>query len=288
MLQNRLLGSLRFGEEIGMRHILKKTSVAITVALALLLLTTIPLVAQPTATFYLNGVGSGNVLGGVYTSPYSGEINPPSSTVPVICDDFSDESFVPEEWTTYVTSLSSIIAATANTGVLRWGGSSDSTLSQVQGYEAAALLSIGILNTTGVAQEEYSFALWNLFDSNAFADLTSYYGANNAYETAAQGFLTTAEHDASTSSINGGSLAGYLSNYNVTIYSYDSPANGGMTPLCGSPLVGCAANGYSLPPQEFITVTAPEASTPALLAADILGLVAILGLLRKRLSRRPI
>jgi hypothetical protein len=134
-----------------------------------------PLAAQSTATFLLNSAGSGSNLGGVYTSPYTGEING-GTTIPVICDDFADDSFVPEQWTAYVTSLSSLDSGTdSNTSELNWQNSAptvDGTLSQVQAYNAAALLSIGILTSTGTAQEEYSFALWDLFDTQAFITLT--------------------------------------------------------------------------------------------------------------------
>lgn len=256
-----------------MSHASRNRLYVVVAALGLVLLASSPLVAQQTTTFYLDNAGSGANLGGVYTSPYNGQVNyPTSAIVPVICDDFSDESFVPEEWTAFVTPLSGLVAGTDSyTGDLKWSGSADGTLNQVQGYEAAALLSIDILNTTGVTQEEYSFALWELFDPKAFTTLTADYGVGNSYESAAQGFLNSAEYDASHSTINGGSLSSYLSNYNVTIYSYD-PAGG----------TSCGGGYCPPPPQEFITV--PEASTPVLMAVDLFGFMALVAFLRKRFS----
>jgi hypothetical protein len=254
-----------------MRHIGRKPWYGVVGGLSLTLLLTSSVVAQQTATLDLTGVGSGTVLGGVYTSPYTGTINGGSQTS-VICDDFSDESFVPEEWTAYVTSLSTLIAGTdPYTNLLRFHGSQDTTLTQVQGYEAAALLSVDLLDSSGMTREEYSYALWELFDPAAFTTLTTDYGAGNSYETAAASLLSTAESDALNNTYGSGTLTSYLSNFNVTIYSYD-PANG----------TSCGGGYCPGPPQEFITV--PEASTPVLLAVDLLGFFALVGFLRKRIS----
>jgi hypothetical protein len=234
-------------------------------ALSIVLLVSGPLFAQSTATFLLNSAGSGSNLGGVYTSPYTGEING-GTTIPVICDDFADDSYVPEQWAAYVTALSSVISGTdANTSELNWQNSAptiDGTLSQVQAYSAAALLSIGILTSTGNAQEEYSFALWDLFDSQAFTTLNTDYGAGNGYEAAAQSFLNTAVGEATSGIVNGGGLNSYLNNYNVTIYSYDASANPAGP-------VGCGGH-CSSPPQEFIAVSMAEPSSLAMLVVYLL------------------
>lgn len=192
----------------------------------------------------------------------------------------------PESWTAYVTSLSSVTSGTdPYTSDLKWQGSTyASTLSHSLAYEAAAILSIEILQgpTGSTQQKDLSFALWGLFDpygngvsgdAGAFGQLSAY--GDTSDKAAAIADLNAAIGDLTTG-INGMSVATYLSNYNVTIYSYDAAAG---APSCGGK--PCP----SAPPQEFITVSTPEASTPVLFAGDLLGLVGLMGFLRKRASR---
>lgn len=159
-------------------------------ALALVLMAGSPLFAgpppptYPTAEFYLNGVGAGNVLAGVYTSPYHAAINPtvPHTGAPtggtalsVICDDFGSESFINEYWDTLVTPLTGANSLTSGTGLygapdtlLKWGTSNtvvvddtkeantaglgagslgvSQSLSQLEAYDVAALLAINIMS----------------------------------------------------------------------------------------------------------------------------------------------
>jgi len=249
----------------------------------------------PTTTFYLDDPGpTGANLAGVYTSPYLGQVNyPTSAIVPVICDDFADESFVPEEWTAFVTSLSQVESGSYGTpdNYLKFGDTtsnpstsglvlgSDSvtgswSLTQDQAYDAAAILAIDILNSSGTTQQYYSFAMWALFESSsAIGDLNEY----SVNPTIVEQYLNTAIGDVTNpnATIDGETVSAYLSGYNVTIYSYDTGAT------CPGQAGGVCA---STPPQEFITVTAPEASTPVLLAVDLLGFIALMGFLRKRMS----
>ena len=259
--------------------------VLIAVAFALLLASSLIASPPPTTTFYLDDPGpTGANLAGVYTSPYLGQVNyPTSAVVPVICDDFADNSYVPEEWTAYVTSLSTVTSGPTDT-YLKWGTSgsvsgSDPalswTLTQAQAYDVAAILAIDILQSSGSSQQDYSFALWGLFDStDAFAQLNGFSGD----QTNAENYLNTAITDVENNSINGGSISSYLGNYHVTIYSYDAAGNPSGPSCGGGP---CPSS----PPQEFITVTTPEASTPIQLAVDLLGFVALVGFLRKRVSQ---
>src|SRR5277367_1307801 len=99
-----------------MRFIMRRSWYLIAVTLALMFLATCALVAlpPPTVTFNLTGVGSGANLAGVYTSPYTGNVNGGSS-MSVICDDFADDSYVPETWTAYQSSLSSVVSGSLGT-----------------------------------------------------------------------------------------------------------------------------------------------------------------------------
>jgi hypothetical protein len=256
--------------------------------LSFVLLVSSPLFAQDTVTFNLTGVGqdvgissTAPQLGGVYTSPYYGDIetdDSPGPTVPVICDDFADNSFIPESWTAYVTPLSSILSETTTDSTLKfstgWNGttgpasSPSLTLTQTQTYTAAAILAVDILNSTGLAQDEYSYALWELTDPQAASSALP--GGDQA---AVQSYLQTAVTEAESNN-----PSSYLNGDTVTFYSYDAPPNG-MIPTCGgSP---CA----SLPPQEFITVSTPEPSSPALLGLDFLGLSGLVLFARRRLAK---
>lgn len=255
-----------------MKHTMQKSCYAITVALAVVLLGAGPsAAAQPTVTFNLTDVGPGGPnLGGVYTSPYTGTINY-GSPIPVICDDFADDSFIPEQWTAFATSLSDLLSVpqTINTSVLNWQSGWNGTgpmaslqLTQTQAYSAAAILAIDILNSTGITQQEYSYAMWELFDpTQASSALPS------ADQPTVQGFVQTA-----VSQATGGNLSSYLNGYNVTIYSYD-PANGTS---CGGT---CPP-----PPQEFITaVSMAEPASSALLGLDLLGVAGLILFVRRRL-----
>jgi len=267
--------------------------------IALVLLTAGIIAAQPsTTTFTLTGPTSyWPNLAGVVTSPYYGTVYTNGPTVPVICDDFADDSFIPEQWNAYVTSLSDLLAGTWGTpdSYLKWGGQTNSvtgsdglgdswSLTQDQAYEAAAVLAIGILQNSSIlaVQQEYSFALWELFDSNssggAFAQLAN--NGDSSYEGPSAYLLMAAVNDAKNNvGPSGGSLSNYLGNYNVTIYSYEDPKYGGMTPKCGSNLNQTCS---SLPPQEFITVSMAEPFSPALLSLDLLGVVGVVLFARRR------
>jgi hypothetical protein len=95
----------------------KKMWLGFAGGLVVVVLAASPLVAQ--VNFNLTGAGSGGPnLDGVYTSPYTGTINGGPS-VPVICDDFSDESYLPEQWTAYQTSLSTIVGG-SGPSYLQW------------------------------------------------------------------------------------------------------------------------------------------------------------------------
>jgi hypothetical protein len=237
----------------------------IVAALGIALLVASPLAAQPTTPFYLNGAGSGANLAGVYTSPYSGGTTP-SATAAVICDDFADESYVPESWTAYVTQLPTL--SNGPLSYLKWSGATvgATTLSQAAAYTVAAVLATDILtSTTGSqTQEDYSYALWELFDyTDAYNQLIAYGDVGDASN--AQSYLNAAVTNVETNHLTPNNYA------NVTIYSYDTGATG----ACGGP---CPA------PQEFITVNMAEPSSPALLGFDLLCVAGLVFFVHRRFA----
>lgn len=192
-----------------------------------------------------------NVLAGVYVGPYYATIdNTPN--VPVICDDFYDETYVGEAWTANVTTVAS--------GAPTWLSQKES-LSQSQqsaDYAEAAYLAEQLMNpaTTCPSQADCSgdiqFAIWNIFDPGPPLSLLSGNDLSNA-----QYWLTTAgtaytDHQISPSLYS-----------NVQVYS---PVGGG-------------------PPQEFLMVQTPEPGLASLLGVDLTTLVGVMFLIRRRTKK---
>jgi hypothetical protein len=245
--------------------------------------------AGQTATINLEAV-QGPVMGNVYTSPYYGTVNSNPALVPIICDDFFDESYLPETWTAYDTSLSGLA-----TGNEKWTSGTvpgSSTLNQSQAYTTAAYLAVEILDTnqsTSAGAEQagdLSYAMWALFDPVVFTDQTNGSGGSCTLP-GGFGCLSTADYNAAVADLqsawNAVQTMGLTpTNFDskmgveaVTIYTYDS--NAGLPTGCNGT---CPP-----PPQEFISVTTPEATTPVLLAVDLFGFMALVVFLRKRMPR---
>ena len=191
-----------------------------------------------------------NALDGVYVGAYTATINGVST--PVVCDDYTDESYVPEDWTAYVNTFS-----TLSDGQTKWGD--NPTL-----YEEAFWLVEQMYNPANSSEVgELSFAIWGLFDSTALSDLQSY---STADYNIAENWLTQAEMSSNYGSVD---------TADFTIYTPDT-----------SDSITCP--GYSngdcpdTPPQEFITYNAPEPSVAAILGADLLLFGFVLEVLRRR------
>jgi hypothetical protein len=110
----------------------------------------------------LTGAGS-NVMNGVYVGPYYATVNGVANTA-VICDDFADDSVIGHSWNFTANNFSTL-------GSALWG-------SQTSNYEAAAWLTLQMLslnsNPNNATQVGYlSYAIWSLFDKNAFNSLNS-------------------------------------------------------------------------------------------------------------------
>jgi hypothetical protein len=149
--------------------------------------------ATQTTTFTLTGVEQYQAqMGGVYTSPYVATIGGVTG-INVICDDFADDSYVPETWTTYITSLPTVTTSSP----VKWTGSGygsavGASLSQANAYATAAYLAIQLLGMDQSTQAgqtvagELSFAMWALFDPNAYNSI------GGSVLTASKNYLSTA------------------------------------------------------------------------------------------------
>ncbi len=226
------------------------------------------LASPPTTYFQLTGVqGATLPVGGVYTSPYFATIGS-TTNVPVICDDFADDTYFNESWTAYMTDLSGVDSSS----VVKWkSGSAGFGLTEDQAYTVAAYLGTEILGAVAGSQnqQDLSYALWGLFDPAAFSYLTSsgYSGDASTAQTDVQNAITyVANHGLTTANFAGQTGA------TVTIYSYDTGA------MCGSGPCPTA------PPQEFIKVSMAEPSYPTVLGLDLLAAIGLMVTFRRRFA----
>jgi len=103
----------------------------------------------------LTGV-AGQTYDGIYVSPYYATVGGVSN-VPVVCDDFADESYLGSTWNATVTPFSNI-----NSSNTSWGIAGQNTAL----YGAVGYLTNLVLSATpgSTAQIIDTFALWAVFD----------------------------------------------------------------------------------------------------------------------------
>jgi len=235
---------------------MKNFMLKVALAVSALVVCLAPNAHADTATMDLTGAGS-NVYGGVYIGPYQATITPNGSSTgtptPVICDDFGDESYVPEIWTANVSNEANVAS---NSSILRFGGTSG----YVSLYNEASWLAVNLMQNVGNNAEEDAIqaAIWNILDPTGVA--TNTYGFTLPGGSTCTNSVTQAAcWQQWAQAAEGGTTAGMFSN--VTIYSY----------VAGTPCIGasCPAD----PPQEFMVVNTPEPSTLLMLALGIGGLL---------------
>jgi hypothetical protein len=222
-------------------------------------------------SFTLTGVTPGGAnQGGVYTSPYQATISGVGSGINVICDDFADEVYFNEQWTVLVTNMASLSVASLDSS-LRWAGAQGLTATQqVTDYLTVAFLAAELLSINSDTQEaeDLSFAIWDVFVPSASSGL--------ADSSIIQGYLTAAANQAQTDVTDGYSVAKSLSLDNIsnaTIYTADPDSGAAVNQSTCS---GCGT------PQEFITVSMAEPSSPGLLGLDLLGVAGLVLFARRR------
>jgi len=217
--------------------------------------------AQQTSVV-LTGTGNNTVEWGssvgVYVDPYTATVGGVPNTT-VICDDWSNNSYVGESWTANVTNLTAVSSGSPMFG----NNASAQNLYNELAWLGSNLLANYSSSPTAAqqaAQITDSFAIWQLT-----------YGANGTYEDPLA--PTTANfplnQTAITNQINA-AIAAVSGGYTGTGWEILTPVAGTITPT---------TDGI---PQEFLVYT-PESSTIVLLGADILGLLALAFVFRKRL-----
>lgn len=245
-----------------------------------------------TSCMDLTSAGS-NVMGGVYVGPYFANINNGPTTA-VICDDFYDDTYVPEIWNAYSINGSQA----ANSGSTRMDGQfttnnvgstapacysigdtcSKAPLTVNQAYDVVGYLANEMLSTPTTTPQynqaigEIDFALWSVFDPTgalSYGTSATCGGCNQmttTQESQALSYLSQAvnwvENPANSSPNQ------FISEFTV-YYTNSSPQS---------------PSGVK-PPQEFLVYT-PEPTTIALMAVDLSGIAGLLFFLRRR-PRQP-
>jgi hypothetical protein len=195
-------------------------------------------------TMDLTGVGDGAVADGVYVSPYQGTISQGADQLYsgyMICDDFTDESYVGDTWNAAATNAGALTGSELFT-------TSQTSYSVQQNYDAVAwlanqlLLSSNLNNSTN--QTNISFAIWDIMDG-------------------------------ATTNPDGGTGTLITQAFNEVINDHYVGSN--VTVFTPSPKQGIGSNVS----QEFLVVQAPEPPAAALLGFDLLSVLAIFFLLRR-------
>jgi hypothetical protein len=128
---------------------------------------TLPLVPDATAQANMNLTSGGSyVMNGIYVGPYSGTAN--GQPIQIICDDFSDDSYLNESWTASVTDLSNVGSSTTPMWL---GYSNASTLYADAAWLATQMFVPANENTT--TEGYLAYAIWSLFNPNALTGLST-------------------------------------------------------------------------------------------------------------------
>jgi hypothetical protein len=227
-------------------------------------------------TMDLTGVGNGANADGVYVSPYQGSIwngaytgggapttNPLYNNGYVICDDFSDESYVGDVWNATATN-----AATLNGNELFT--TSQTAYSVQDNYDAVAWLAnqlIADVNNSQLTQTQLytdqtniSFAIWDIMD-----------GANT--DPIGAGTVSTLIGDAFSEVVNG-----HYVGSNVTVFTPYENLGVGNNLSQEFLVVGGGPNGGPLVPT-------PEPASAAVLGFDLLSALGIVFLVRRYRAR---
>lgn len=128
----------------------------------------------------LTGPPPGNTYDGIYVSPYYATVGG-STSVPVICDDFGDDTSIGDHWTATASAFPTSTGPIATSWGLAGG-----TLKQ---YDEVAWLSLALFSLPSSVQPANaltqqvidSFAIWAVFDPTGVAGyLNSNYLSTNA------------------------------------------------------------------------------------------------------------
>ena len=213
-------------------------------------LVTIAAICLTTAAFSqtsvtLTGPPPGYVYDGIYMSPYYATVGGVTN-VPVVCDDFGDDTYSGSTWNATVTSFSNLTPTTTSWGV---AAASNTKLYGAAGYLFGQILSA----STPYDKVVDTFELWALFDPGAVKN----YLASTSVDAGAPISTSALSNLIFGTGSNAGLLASLLQqNLSASAYSnliILSPDHSNGT-ICAAGEGKCAA-------QEFITFSVPEGGT---------------------------
>lgn len=237
---------------------------------------------------YLNNLPTNGVMGGVYTSPYGISVGTQTSTpLPLICDDFTTDIGVPSSWPATVTTLTSFSSSTVSSlkfadPAYQGSGVLGGPTGVAEDYEILAVLAAELTmlpDQNSAAGAELSYAIWSVFDQTLYNNLIN--NGSTGYGNVMSG--TGGQSDAVTQ------IKNYLLGAEALV---ETRWNAGNTSLSGIMIDGVSLDSltvYTASPasqsQEFLQVTMPEPSYPAVLALDLLAVVGLIVAFRGRLAR---
>ncbi len=203
----------------------------------------------------------------VYVDPYTATVTGPGVNYSgfVICDDYTDEVTVPENWQADSTTIG---ASGAADGLFETGsysytlGTQHFSYSGAQGYNMVAYLADQLMTNGNynnqTAADALSYAIWTIFTPSAYSNISG----DSSVQTAVAQDIESAWTN-----------AGRNNNYSGPAVTVWTPTSWGGDPRR---------------PQEFLTVQTPEAPALATLAVDFTAVLGILFVLRRRSLRgRP-
>lgn len=137
----------------------------LSLAVAALLLAFCPSAFADTAYMDLTGAGN-NVANGVYVGPYTATIN--GVTTPVICDDYSHESYLNDPWWANTSTFPTLTNA-------RFAGSNET-----QNYDEVAYLAGILFGLSGdnAQADALQFAIWYINDPTDVSSSQCFGSAN--------------------------------------------------------------------------------------------------------------
>jgi len=200
-----------------------------------------------------------DVFAGVYVDPYVATVNGVAN-VPVICDDFLDDTAVGATWQATVLNGSTQFSQSR---MYAFAGATQAQYEQVAWLAEQLMTYTGTSSAAQTERDYISFALWSIFEPTAVSTWLNnsilLYGVTTSDITAINGWVTAAQANATAADLS-----------NITIYS----------PCVGSK--SCSGPKNSVPAQEFIVVS-PDAPAIETLGLNLLALGALVFLARKRI-----
>jgi len=226
-------------------------------------------------TLTLVNVGPGNVMGGVFTSPYGISIDGSTTPVPLICDDFATDTSIGETWTATQTTFAAIESGTNPLGTPKF------TPVDIQNYATVAVLAAELMavpdDTLPADAEtlgEISYALWAVFDPSLLQTAPG----SDPFGTLSPTEFNQANLDlANAEALVAGATNHTTGDVNLSAISINGSPIEGMTIYTPNPTSAS---------QEFISVTMPEPATLPVLGVYLLfGAGGLFFLGRRRIFR---